>query len=132
MILTHCGKFGDFVPTLTISNYYWKNHEEKTKLVLSKWFEKFCGLKEFLLLQDFIEDVIFDPYVPESFHMGGQPYKFKPECLKEDEKYYNIGFSEFVTNPSWYLAHLYCKEHDLQYDENIELKFIDENFPEDL
>jgi hypothetical protein len=130
MIITHAGKFGDFIPTLTISNYYWKNHKEKTKFVLSKWFEKICGLKEFLLIQDFVEDVIFDPHVAESFNMGAQPYKFKPECIKDDEKYYNIGFWHPANQ--WYLADLYCREHDLKYDTDIKINFVDKNFPEEL
>lgn len=127
MILTHTGKFGDFIPSLTISNYYFKNENEKTTFILANWFKSIVGLEEFLMLQDFTEKVIFDSYNPENFDMGGQPYKFKPESLN-DEKYYNLGMRCF---PTKYLGELYAEEYNLNYDKDINLKFLDENFPEE-
>ena len=128
MILTHVGKFGDFIPSLTISNYYYKNNGEKTTFILSNWFKSIVGLEDFLLLQDFTEKVIFDSYVPENFNMGGQPYKFKPESLI-DEVYYNLGMSGF---PTRYLGQNYAEDSNLKYDTDMDLKFIDENFPIEL
>lgn len=125
MILTHVGALGDFIPSLTISNYYYKNENEKTTFILSDWFKKFVGLEEFLMLQDFTEKVVFDPHVPDKFNLGNQPYKFKPVSLT-DEKYYNLGMGRF---PNCYLGKLYAEEYDLKYDTDIDLKFIDENFP---
>lgn len=128
MILTHVGKFGDFIPSLIIPNYYYKTNEEKTTFILSKWFENIVGLKEFLLLQDFTEDVIFDPYMPENFSLGGQPYKFVPISL-QNEKYYNLGLNGF---PTTYLGKIYAEEYGLKYDTDIKLKFVDDNFPNEL
>ena len=39
MIITHCGKFGDFIPSLVIPNYYYKNTNEKKTFILSSWFK---------------------------------------------------------------------------------------------
>ena len=52
MILTHCGKFGDFIPSLVIPNYYYKNNNEKTTFILSSWFKSIKGLEEFLMLYE--------------------------------------------------------------------------------
>jgi hypothetical protein len=128
MILTHTGKFGDFIPTLTISNYYWKNNSEKTTFILTKWFENINGLEEFLMLQDFTENVIFDSFKVDNFDLGGQPYKFKPESIT-NELYYNLGMWTF---PNIYLGELYANEYNLKYDKDIHLKFIDDNFPDEL
>lgn len=128
MIITHVGKFGDFIPSLIIPNYYYKKGGEKTTFILSSWFKSIVGLEEFLMLQDFTEKVIFDSYVPENFSLGGQPYKFKPESLT-DEKYYNLGIPGF---PMTYLGYIYAEHSGLEFDTDIDLKFIDENFPMEL
>lgn len=128
MIITHCGKFGDFAPCLIIPNYYYKNKNEKTTFILSSWFKSIKGIEEFLLMQDFTEKVIFDKFLPDNFSQGAQPYKFKPESLN-DEEYFNLGIGGF---PNKYLGILYAEEHGLNYDLDINLKFIDENFPEEL
>jgi hypothetical protein len=127
MILTFTAAFGDFIPSLIISNYYYKNEKEKTTFVLSSWFKKIVGIEEFLMNQEFTEKVVFDPHMPERFDMGGQPYKFKPVSV-EDENYYNLGFREY---PNKYLGEFYAEEYDLKFDKDINLKFIDENFPEE-
>jgi len=128
MIITHCGKFGDFSPCLVIPNYYYKEKKEKTTFILSSWFKSIKGLDEFLLLQDFTEKVIFDPYLPDNFDLGAQPYKFKPESVS-DEEYYNLGMWTF---PGKYLGELYAEEHNLKFDLDINLKFVDDNFPQEL
>ena len=125
MILTHTGKLGDFIPSLVIPNYYYKHENKKTTFILSKWFKVINGLEEFLLLQDFTEKVVFDSYVPENWDMGGQPYRFKPESLN-DEEYYNLGMWKF---PNEYLGKVYADEHDLKCDTDISLKYLDNNFP---
>lgn len=127
MILTHTGKLGDFFPSLIISNHYYKNENEKTTFILSNWFKSIVGLEEFLMNQEFTKKVVFDPYIPENFGMGGQPYRFNPVSI-EDEKYYNLGIGGF---PNKYLGELYAEEYDLKFDKDINLKYIDENFPEE-
>jgi hypothetical protein len=124
MIITHCGKFGDFIPSLVIPNYYYKHNNEKTTFILSSWFKSINGLEEFLLLQDFTDKVVFDSFVPENFDMGAQPYKFKPKSLN-GEQYYNLGLATF---PGQYLGVMYAEEYDLKYDLDIDLKFVNENF----
>ncbi len=124
MILTHCGKFGDFVPSLIIPNYYYKNKKEKTTFILSSWFKRIVGLEMFLMSQDFTEQVIFDDFVPDNFDYGAQPYKFKPKCITT-EKYYNLGISGALDK---YLGIKYAEEHGLNYDTNISLNFIDPDF----
>jgi hypothetical protein len=128
MILTHTGKFGDFVPSLIIPNHYYKAKKEKTTFILSQWFKSIVGLEEFLMLQDFTEKVIFDPYMPENFSAGGQPYKFIPENIG-DEIYYNLGIGGW---PGKYLGEMYAEEYNLGFDKDIKLNFIDENFPEEF
>jgi hypothetical protein len=127
MILTHVGKFGDFLPSLIIPNYYYKNENEKTTFILSNWFKSIIGIEEFLMNQDFTEKVIFDPHMPTNFDMGGQPYKFKPVSI-QDEVYYNLGLGGF---PQKYLGEIYAEEHGLKFDKDINLKYIDEDFPEE-
>jgi len=128
MIITHTGKFGDFCPSLIIPNYYYKQSNEKTTFILSKWFESVIGLKEFLMLQNFTEDVIFDPYMPDNFSAGGQPYKFIPQNMG-DQIYYNLGIGGW---PNKYLGEMYAEEYELSFDKDVQLKYIDENFPEEL
>ena len=128
MIITHTGKFGDFCPSLIISNYYYKQNNEKTTFILSKWFKSVTGVEEFLMLQDFTEDVIFDSYMPDNFSAGGQPYKFIPQNIG-DQTYYNLGIGGW---PSKYLGEMYAEEYGLSFDKDIQLKYIDENFPEEL
>lgn len=127
MIITHVGRFGDFVPSLIIPNYYYKYEKVKTTFVLSQWFRNKVGLEEFLMLQDFTEKVVFDPFVPDHFELGGQPYKFKPQSIN-DQEYYNLGMNYF---PDKYLGELYAEEYDLKWDKDLNLKFLDENFPEE-
>lgn len=127
MIITHTGKLGDFFPSLIIPNYYWKQKNEKTTIILSKWFENVIGLEEFLLKQDFTEKVMFDKYVPDNFNLGGQPYKFQPENIYEP--YFNLGMHTF---PTIYLGVLYANEYNLQYDFDIKLNFLDVDFPNEL
>lgn len=128
MILTHCGKFGDFVPSLVIPNYYYKKDKKKTTFILSSWFKNIIGLEEFLKKQDFVEKVIFDPYYPENFSYGAQPFKFKPESITT-EQYYNLGIEGPLDD---YLGVKYAQLYDLDYDLDIKLEFIDPDFPKEL
>lgn len=128
MIITHCGKFGDFCPSLIIPNYYYKNNKEKTTFILSSWFKSIVGLEEFLLNQKFTERVIFDPYMPENFNYGAQPYQFTPASIKNGETYYNLGIHGSLNR---YLGVMYAEEHNLNYDLDIDLDFVDVDFPEE-
>lgn len=129
MILTHTGMLGDFITSLIIPNYYWKHRKEKTTFILSEWFRPVVGLEEFLMLQDFTEKVVFDPFMSEFTPNGAQPYKFKPESIGDDEVYYNLGIGSIINK---YLGIVYAREHGLGFDMDITLKYLDPDFPEEL
>lgn len=129
MILTHTGMLGDFGTSLIIPNYYWKRKQEKTTFILSDWFKQMVGLEEFLLKQEFTEQVLFDPFVSEFTSNGAQPYKFKPECLPDGAVYYNLGISSMLNR---YLGIVYAREYGLGFDMDIKLNFIDPEFPMEL
>ena len=129
MILTHTGALGDFGTSLIIPNYYWKRKQEKTTFVLSDWFKQIIGLEELLLKQEFTEQVLFDPFVSEFTSNGAQPYKFKTQVITNDEVYYNLGIGSGINR---YLGIVYAREYGLGFDMDVQLNFIDPNFPMEL
>ena len=112
MILTHCGKLGDFLYCLPIAEWLFRERGEKTHWVLPRAFEPFNYIEALLMLQPHCEKVTLVDHALVNFEAGGQPYRFNPADYGVEGEYRNLGFRSY---PNEYISAFYAKEHGLGY-----------------
>lgn len=78
VILTHCGKLGDFLYCLPIAEWFYKTHGRRTHWVLTENFAPFRYVKKLLLNQRHCCAVTLVDHKLANLDAGGQPYKFDP------------------------------------------------------
>ena len=118
MILTHCGKLGDFVYTWPIAQWVYETTGDKVDFVLPKCFKPFRFVKSLLEIQEFTGTVNFVSFRPLTYGCGGQPYRFNPRDYGYPGDYINLGFR---TWPNKYVTEFQAEEHGLKYCSNWKL-----------
>ena len=93
IVITHCGKLGDFITSLPVTSWASKNVSDNIHLVLPASFPPFQKIESLMLKQPMIKKFTLTSYTPTDYSCGGQPYHFDPNkygipCTE----YYNLGF----------------------------------------
>jgi hypothetical protein len=112
ILLTHCGKLGDFMYCLPIAEWFYRQHGRKTHWVLPEGFGPFRYIERLLMMQDHCARVSLVPFKVQDYDCGGQPYHFNPAEFGIDGDYYNLGFRHY---PNAYLSQFYSEEYGLEY-----------------
>lgn len=118
MILTHCGKLGDFIYAWPIASWLYKTAGHKIHFVLPRCFKPFTQIESLLKLQDFFGQLTLVDHKVKTYGCGGQPYRFDPADYGIEDKYYNIGFN---TWPNKYVTEYQAEEHGFGYDKEWKL-----------
>lgn len=121
IILTHCGKLGDFLYSLPIASWLWKTRGQKIHWVLPWGFAPFNDLYRLLYNLPFTERLTLVAHPIYLHGHGGQPYKFNPATYGVPEgEYYNIGFRGY---PDKFITAYYAEEHGFDWDRDFVLDF---------
>lgn len=119
IILTHCGKLGDFLYCLPIAEWFWREKGRKTHWVLTSFFAPFLYISRLLKIQEHCAEVTVVDHKLANLDAGGQPYRFNPGDFGVDGEYLNLGFRSY---PSKYISQFYCDEHGLDYVRDYKMK----------
>lgn len=119
IVLTHCGKFGDFLYSLPIGSWLHKTTGEKIHWVLPEMFGPFRYITKLLEYQDITGQVSLVPYKVENYGCGGQPYKFDPAKFGIEGKYYNLGLRHY---PNCFITEFMAQEYRLGWDKDFVLQ----------
>lgn len=121
IILTHCGKLGDFLYSLPIASWLWKTRGQKIHWVLPHTFAPFNHIDRLLASLPFTEQCTLVPHEIYLHGHGGQPYRFNPaDYGVPTDEYYNIGFRGY---PDKFVTAYYAEEHGFGWDKEFVLDF---------
>jgi hypothetical protein len=118
IILTHCGQLGDFIYSLPIASWLWKENGRKIHFVLPRDFGPFRSIETLLLLQPFTARVSLVDYRVAHYGHGGQPYKFNPAQFGLPGDYINLGLRGA---PNRFITEFMADEYRLGWDEEFTL-----------
>jgi hypothetical protein len=113
LILTHCGKLGDFVYAWPIAAWLHRQTGRKIHWVLPRGFGPFRRLESLLLLQEFSAQLTLVDFPVRCFGCGGQPYHFNPADYGVPGEYFNLGFRWW---PDKFVTPYQAEEHGLGWD----------------
>jgi hypothetical protein len=113
LILTHCGKLGDFVYAWPIAAWLHRQTGRKIHWVLPRGFGPFRRLESLLLLQEFSAQLTLVDFPVRCFGCGGQPYRFNPGDYGVPGDYFNLGFRWW---PNKFVTPYQAEEHGLGWD----------------
>lgn len=113
LILTHCGKLGDFVYAWPIAAWLHRQTGRKIHWVLPRGFGPFRRLESLLLLQEFSAQLTLADLPVRCFGCGGQPYRFNPGDYGVPGDYFNLGFRWW---PNKFVTPYQAEEHGLGWD----------------
>ena len=113
LILTHCGKLGDFVYAWPIAAWLHRQTGRKIHWVLPRGFGPFRRLESLLLLQEFSAQLTLADFPVRCFGCGGQPYRFNPGDYGVPGDYFNLGFRWW---PNKFVTPYQAEEHGLGWD----------------
>lgn len=119
MILTHCGKLGDFLYSLPIAEWFHKVRGHKVHWVLPRCFLPFQKIESLLRLQPHCENVTLVDFKVRDWDHGGQPYKFNPADYGIEGDYFNLGFRSY---PNCFIPAFYAAEYQLGFVEGYRMK----------
>ncbi len=115
LILTHCGKLGDFVYTWPVAAWLHRKTGRKIHWVLPRGFTPFRRVESLLLRQAFSHQVTLVDFPVRSYGCGGQPYRFNPADYGVSGEYLNLGFRWW---PNKFVTAFQAEEHGLGWDED--------------
>jgi len=117
IVVTHCGKLGDFIACLPVASWLHKTRGQKIHFALAKSFGLFEQTRSLLLLQEMTHDVTLVEFPVEDWEKGGRPYKHDPnEYGVATREYYNLGFRR---TPRRFVPEYVAEEHGLGVDRNF-------------
>jgi hypothetical protein len=126
IVITHCGKMGDFMTSLPIISWVSKNYNDNIHLVLPQDFELFRKIESLMLLQPMIKKFTLADFGHLDYTCGGQPYIHDPNKFGIDcEEWYNLGFRH---HPHFeHRSEFSAKEYDfgVDWDFTLELGEVD-------
>jgi hypothetical protein len=119
IVVTHCGKLGDFIACLPVASWLYKTRGKKIHFVLARSFHPFIRIRSLLMLQEMTAEVTLAEFPVKDWECGGTPYRFDPNryCVPAKE-YYNLGFRR---RPQRFVTQYVAEEHGLGYDANFRL-----------
>jgi len=118
IIITHCGKLGDFLFCLPVASWLHKERDTLIHWVLPRCFKPFNYITPLLEKQIFTSKVTLVEYPVDNYNLGGQPYKFNPVDYGIPGLYLNFGFRGA---PDQYVSGYFAAEHGLDYDRDFVL-----------
>lgn len=118
IILTHCGKMGDFIYCLPIASWLAKERGVTIKWALAEAFPAFHYIERLLKQMPFTESVTLTPNPIRDFEAGGQPYRFNPADYGMKGEYYNLGIRHY---PDTFMTAYCAGEHGLGWDADFTL-----------
>lgn len=119
IVVTHCGKLGDFVATLPIASWLHKTRGRKIHFVLAKSFAAFSQIESLLLLQPMTHKLSLADFPIVDWEKGGEPYKHDPNQYGiPAREYYSLGFRR---TPRRFVPQYVAEEHGLGYDPDFRL-----------
>ena len=113
LILTHCGKLGDFVYAWPIAAWLYRQTGRKIHWVLPRGFTPFRRVESLLLLQEFSERLTLVDFPVRCFGCGGQPYRFNPADYGVPGENLNLGFRWWANK---FVTAYQAEEHGLGWD----------------
>jgi hypothetical protein len=129
IILTHCGKLGDFLYSLMVGSWLFKNYQRKIHWVLPRSFGPFRYIENLLMAQEQTSRVTLVDHEIKNFDCGGQPYKFDPMRFGIMGEYFNLGFRGY---PDKFVPAFYAEEYGLRFDPDFTLNLGTEAFESGL
>lgn len=123
IVVTHCGKLGDFIATLPIASWLFRTRRRKIHFALARSFAPFAQIESLLLLQDMTHAVTLLDFPVVDWEKGGEPYIHDPNRFGiATPEYYNFGFRR---TPRRFVPEYVAEEHGLGYDSEFRLKLGD-------
>ena len=113
LILTHCGKLGDFVYAWPIAAWLYRQTGRKIHWVLPRGFSPFRRVESLLLRQEFSQQLTLVDFPVRCFGCGGQPYRFNPADYGVAGEYLNLGFRWWANK---FVTEYQAEEHGLGWD----------------
>lgn len=119
IVVTHCGKLGDFIACLPVASWLYKTRCQKIHFVLARGFTLFEQTRSLLMLQEMTDAVTLADFPVSDWEKGGQPYKHNPNQFGVTApEYYNFGFRR---TPRCFVPEYVAGEHGLGYDKDFKL-----------
>ncbi len=115
LILTHCGKLGDFVYAWPIAARIHRETGRKIHWVLPRAFTPFRLIESLVRRQTFTDRVTLVDFPVRCYGCGGQPYRFNPADYGIEGEYFNLGFRWW---PDKFVTAYQAEEHRLGWDED--------------
>jgi hypothetical protein len=112
IILSHCGKLGDFLYCLPIGEWIHRTTVRKIHWVLPRCFGPFNYIENLLLAQPMTARVSLVDHKVRDYNCGGQPYRFNVKDFGIEGEYYNLGFRHYPTS---YCSKFYAEEYGFDY-----------------
>lgn len=120
IILTHCGKLGDFLYCLPVASWLAKTRGVKIHFVLPRCFPPFHHITPLLHSIPFTEQVSLVSHPIRDFQCGGQPYRFDPAQYGIEGEYFNLGIRSY---PNKFMPAFVAEEHGFDWDRDFKLNF---------
>jgi len=118
IVLTHCGKLGDFLYCLPIASWLAKERGVTIHWALASVFLPFHYIEALLRQMPFTEAVTLTDNPIRDFEAGGQPYRFNPADYGIEGEYYNLGIRHY---PDTFMTAYSAGEHGLGWDADFTL-----------
>lgn len=118
IILTHCGKLGDFLYCLPIASWLAIERGVTIRWALAYEFLPFRYIEALLKRIPFTEDVTLTNNYVRDFEAGGQPYHFNPADYGLEGPYYNLGIRIY---PDTFMTAYCAGEYGLGWDPDFTL-----------
>ncbi|MCB1060856.1 MAG: hypothetical protein KDB65_11540 [Calditrichaeota bacterium] len=130
IVVTHCGKLGDFIACLPVASWLYKTHGDKIHFVLAKSFGPFSQIDSLLMLQEMTHKVTLVDFPVVDWEKGGEPYVHDPNQFGVvTSEYYNLGFRR---TPRRFVPEYVAEEHGLGYDPEFKLNLGDYPFTDEI
>lgn len=123
IVVTHCGKLGDFIASLPVVSWLYKTRGKKIHFVLAKSFEPFSKIESLLMLQEMTTKVSLADFPVLDWEKGGRPYMHDPSKFGMSVgEYYNFGFRH---TPRRFVPEYVAEEWGLGVDSEFKLNLGD-------
>lgn len=123
IVITHCGKLGDFIACLPIASWLHKTRGNKIHFVLATSFAPFSQIESLMILQEMTEKVTLADFPVVDWEKGGEPFIHDPNQYGvQTSEYYNFGFRR---TPRRFVPEYVAEEHGLGYDPEFKLNLGD-------
>lgn len=124
MVFTSVSRLGDFLLTLPVVSWHYKNTGEKAHFVLSDNFPLYKKAERLVRMQEFTEEITYVNVGTDAF----RDWEFDPSWFGINGKYVNFGFYPNVRLQDYYMPDLHAEHHKMGVDYDFRLN-IGDNSP---